>query len=85
MSEQKSRIQIICDKINSSDHEGDVLAPLWVLEVALVLVVSQTRWLHEMVDKEIIGQAEFQVVKDLINRVGPQLEILAGGLDESAN
>ncbi len=46
MSEQKSRLQIICDKINSSDHEGDVLAPLWVLEVALVLVVSQTRWLH---------------------------------------
>ena len=49
------------------------------------MVVSQTRWLHEMVDKEIIGQAEFQVMKDLINRVGPQLEILAGGLDESAN
>jgi len=24
-------------------------------------------------------------MKDLINRVGPQLEILAGGLDESAN
>lgn len=85
MSEQKSRLETICDKINASDHEGDVLAPLWVLEVALVLVVCQTRWLHEMVDKEIIEQAEFQVVKDLINTVGPQLEILAGGLDGSAN
>lgn len=83
--EKTSRLSDICKMISQSDHDGDVIAPVWVLEVSLVLVLSQTGWLREMVNKKIIDEAEFQVMESLINAVGPHLETLVGGLDASAN
>jgi|GEM_PF-2842429 hypothetical protein len=85
MSQDTSRLSDICKRLSESNHEGEVNVPVWVLELSLVLVVSQTSWLRQMVNKEIIDEGEFQVMRDLINTVGPQLETLVGGLDASAN
>tara|TARA_R110000824_G_scaffold19606_1_gene75568 strand:- start:4859 stop:5116 length:258 start_codon:yes stop_codon:yes gene_type:complete len=85
MSQDTSRLSDICKMISDSNHEGKVNVPVWVLEVSLVLILSQTNWLREMVNKEIIDEREFQVMRDLINTVGPQLETLVGGLDATAN
>ena len=85
MSQDTSRLSDICKMISDSNHEGKVNVPVWVLEVSLVLILSQTNWLREMVNKEIIDEREFHVMRDLINTVGPQLETLVGGLDATAN